>query len=248
MSTETIKRYLYICGLILVLVALVGVGVYVIGRVHIMAGMVALAILMAYVLAPAVAFFCHPIYLYIPAHYRFQLGFWRFRKEVTLRLGAHQRVIRLTRRGLPRIVAISVVYFLMFCVLALAVAYLYPVLHQQMVQLVENFDDLTAGTQKFMVSSLEWLKAKAPPIARPWLDRVDPQFIRMDWLQQQVESLAPGVMKGTFTGIFTGVKTAFHLAAMVFLIPLFAFYILMDSDRYYNGFMSLVPPNRKSEV
>ncbi len=248
MSTESLRRFLYLAGLLLIVVALVAAFAAFIARVHVAASMLALTVLMAYVLAPSVNFFCHPIYLYIPETYGGQIGFGPFRREWRIRMGQNRRIYRITRRGFPRWLAITIVYFLLFILIGLALAYLIPVLNAQFSSLTNNFGNTMANAEKVMYNSLLWIKAKAPPVLQPYVAQLEVGSMRMDWVRHQIETVAPGLMKGTFSGAVTGVKTAAGALTAVFLVPVFAFYLLLDADRYYRGFMSFVPPKHKVEA
>lgn len=248
MSNDTLRRTLYWAGLLLIVVALVAALAEFISHVHVAATLLALTILLAYVLAPAVNFFAHPIYLYVPAAYEGRLGIGRFSRPWKITLGEHRRVYRITRRGFPRWLAITIVYFLCALILALALGYLIPVLNAQFSSLTSNFGNTIDSAERAVNNILTWIRSNAPPILQPYVAQLELSSIRVEWIQTQIEQVAPGLMKGTASGLFTGVKTAAGLITTIFLVPVFAFYLLLDSDRYYRAIMSFVPPRHKEDA
>lgn len=248
MSNDGLRRTLYWAGLILIVVALLVALAEFVRHVHVAATMLALTILMAYVLAPAVHFFAHPIYLYVPPCYEGRIGIGRFSRPWRIQLGEHRRVYRITKKGFPRWLAITLVYILLFLLLVLALGYLIPVLNAQFSSLTSNFGQTLQSAEAAVNRILQWIQYNAPPALQPYVANLQLSSIRTEWLQQQIEAIAPGVMKGTASGLFTGVKTAAGLITIVFLVPVFAFYLLLDADRYYRGILSLVPPQHKAEA
>ena len=247
-SNDTLRRTLYWAGLLLIVVALVAALAEFISHVHVAATLLALTILLAYVLAPAVNFFAHPIYLYIPPSYEGKIGIGRFSRPWKISLGEHRRVYRITKRGFPRWLAITIVYILMFLLLLLALGYLIPVLNNQFVSLTSNFPKTLASAELAVNNTIRWIQFNAPPVLQPYVAQLELNAVRMEWVQAQAQAIGPGVMKATTTGVFTGVKTAAGLITTVFLVPVFAFYLLLDADRYHHAIMSFVPPKHKPDV
>lgn len=247
-SNETLRRTLSWAGLLLIVVALLAALAEFISHVHVAATLLALTILLSYVLAPAVHFFAHPIYLYIPPYYEGKIGFWRWKKPWRITLGEHRRVYRLTKRGFPRWIAISIVYFLLFLCLLLSLGYLIPVVNAQFSSLTSNFGHTVESAERAVNQSIHWIQDNAPPALQPYVAQFELSSLRVEWLQQQLEALAPGLMKGTASSVFTGVKTFAGLLTTIFLVPVFSFYLLLDADRYYRAILSFVPPRHKAEA
>ncbi len=139
---------------------------------------------------------------------------------------------RLEAKGLPRTLAVVVVFSVMLAVLVLAAVVLVPLLQQQVMVLIDK-----------LPAYLDWLEHQA----LPWLQRqVGFAELRLDveslkqalmahW--QQVGGVAAGVL-GSVTR--SGVAIMGWLATVV-LIPLVAFYLLRDWDVMIARIGALVP-------
>ncbi len=231
-------RRFFILGWIAGLILICGLIVWFLTAVHIVASILAISILFAYVLLPLVEFFARPLRLVIPAELKVHP------KVRAVRLREEAKVYQFTSVGMPRVVAILVVYLLVGITIAIAFTYLMPVIHEQFAGLTENLSSMTANLQSTLERQVEWFQSNAPVFARPWASQIHPDTIRLEDFAEEVRAALPGVVGATFSGV----KFVGGVLATGILVPLFSFYLLLDGDRYSRAFMRLVPKQWKVEV
>jgi len=149
------------------------------------------------------------------------------------------------RRGANRIAAISMVYALCGLIGLLALAYLLPALQLQFLAFSSHITDYAGNLQHNLDGWLLYIQANAPAVLQEPLSKIE---IRLDVLAAELQSNPPAWLGTTFSGVFTGVKAAAGAATGAVLIPLFTFYILMDSRKYHDGFVRLFPRAWKPHV
>ncbi|MBI3925089.1 MAG: AI-2E family transporter [Armatimonadetes bacterium] len=227
-------------GLVAGLLGLFALGVWFLHQVHIVASILSISILLAYVLVPMVNFLARPIELLVPTH--MPLSRWN------LPLRREPRTYVLMSRGLPRIVAITMVYALMLVLLALALAYVIPVVNEQFMALTRNLENLIANLQVNIDAAYDWINERVPSFLQPYIEQIDPESLRLENWTADLQTQLPDVLGSTASGVFLGMKFAAGLLAAMVLVPLFTFYILLDADRYSRAFMRLVPRKWKPEA
>jgi len=182
------------------------------------------------VLAPMVSFFNNPVSFVIPTH--FYLG----RLKVHVR--AEEKTVTLLKKGLPRVAAISMVYFIMGVVIFVTVSYVAPIVNHEFFRLFSNLPSLGTKIKELITSGVEWLGPRLPEGAgeylEPTLNKGLDEFQR--WLISSLQHLM----------MFTTHIFAFIGEALI--TPLITFYILMDVDKYKKGFLSLIPRHRHKEI
>lgn len=147
-------------------------------------------------------------------------------------------VFWLQRRRLPRWAAIAVVYLALAVVIGSALAYIGPVVTDQAQRLTTDTPKLLAETRDAIVNANNNLLATIPESAR----------------QSAVASLDNIVSQfQTFAADFAGqaVRLAASLAAFmtaVILVPLLAFYILLDLDRLRETIVGLFPQRHRERT
>ncbi len=228
----------YLLGLLV----LAGTGIWLLSKVTMAASLLAVSILVAYLISPLVDFFCRPIVLRLP--WRLEFQFFGPRRLV-LPPGLPPRRLTLLPRGMPRVLAISVVYVILGLVLGFVMAWLVPVVQKEFQALVGNLGPLLANLENLIHDVLLRLEHHFPRPLPPWLD---PEHFRLAELAIELQRVAPDLVRTGGTGLFTGFMTALGLAAAFLLVPLLTFYILMDSGRYRSGFLRLIPPQRRAEA
>jgi predicted PurR-regulated permease PerM len=152
------------------------------------------------------------------------------------------------RRRVPRIAAISLVYALCGLTGMLALAYLLPALQVQFVAFSSHFVDYVGNLQHTVDDWLVYAKTHAPRFLQEPLAKIEPESVRLDLLAKELQNNPPSWLGSTFAGVFTGVKAAAGAATGAILIPLFTFYILMDSNKYKLGFIRLIPQRWKGDM
>ncbi len=152
------------------------------------------------------------------------------------------------KRGLNRILAITLVYLGVLVLLIVGMAYVIPVVHEQFVALWSNLSGYLGDLQNNIDHAFKWILARSPEFARPWLEKIDPESMRLETWANEIENVLPAIAGSTFSGVFSGVKIAAGMLAAMVLIPLFTFYILMDAERYSAGFLRMIPARWKKDV
>lgn len=152
------------------------------------------------------------------------------------------------RRGMPRIAAISLVYAL--CALAglVALAYVIPAIQVQFIAFMGNLTSYAGNMQHTIDSWLIYVQTNAPSFLQEPLAQIEPESVQLERLARELQSNPPDWLGTTFAGVFAGAKAAFTGMATTLLIPLFTFYILMDANRYRDGFLMLFPRRWKGDV
>ena len=207
----TLGRRALLFWLVICLVGLLCLLLWILKAVHLVATLVAISTLLAYVIAPLV----------------------NHLNEV---------------RKVNRIAAITMVYLALGSLGGLALAYLIPVLHAQAVAFGSNFTGYISDLQHNLDAWLVHAQENAPAFLRGPLLEIKPEEIQLEALARELQASAPSWAGSTFVGVFSGVKAAAGMAAGAVLIPLFTFYILMDSSKYTEGFIRLFPSRWKADV
>jgi predicted PurR-regulated permease PerM len=200
-------RFLFVLMVLFVL----GQALTFLREVRVVATLVALSILLAYVISPAVNYLNH-------------------------------------RRRFPRVLAILLVYCSLGLVGALGLAYILPVLKQQYLAFSSHIGDYVGNLRSNIGSLLERVRGTAPTFVVDALKNIDTETMNLGDLGGDLQNSVPRIVGGTLPGVFTGVKAAAGFLAACVLIPLFTFYILMDPDRYSQGFLRLVPLRFKPDA
>lgn len=152
------------------------------------------------------------------------------------------------KRKLNRILAITLVYLGVLVLVIVGMAYVIPVVHEQFVALWSNLSGYLGDLQNNIDNAFKWVLARSPEFARPWLEKIDPESMRLETWASEIENVLPAIAGSTFSGVFSGVKIAAGMLAAMVLIPLFTFYILMDAERYSAGFLRMIPTRWKKDV
>jgi predicted PurR-regulated permease PerM len=234
LNPEALRRRLMMVGYVLGLIALLAVAINVLHHVRVAASILAISILLAYVIAPLVNFLSRPIFLVIPTHV-----VWPRTRQPIFRLSSRRRVYVVLRRGLPRVLAICVVYAFLGLLLVVAGAIVVPLVQKEFLALMSNLGGMVDNLEEQLQKWAQWLGAHLPASLGVQLD---PTQFSLDRLVDQMQVELPRIMSGTFTGV----KAVASLVVEAFLIPLITFYILMDSETYRSGFLRLIPAHRKA--
>lgn len=156
------------------------------------------------------------------------------------------------KKGLNRILSITIIYLVLGLVIGTCGAFLVPVLKQQFVSLTETITNFSQSTPEQLLAMAKKMRDSAPESFRPSIDAFIAEHQQdgnlIPKLQSELRDKLPNLLGGTFSGVFSGVKTAVSGLLATVLIPLFTFYILMDSERYYNSVVRLVPRRFKSDA
>lgn len=152
------------------------------------------------------------------------------------------------RRKMPRIAAISLVYALVGLAGVIALAYVIPAIQVQFIAFMSNLTSYAGNLQHTVDNWLIYAQQNAPTFLQEPLSKIEPESVQLERLARELQSNPPEWLGTTFAGVFAGAKAAFTGIATTLLVPLFSFYILMDANRYRDGFLRLFPRRWKPDV
>lgn len=156
------------------------------------------------------------------------------------------------RRGLNRIISISIVYGVLLLGLVGSVAFVYPHLKNQYMSLSQAITGFATNAPLECSELAARIEKMTPPQLKPtlapYLAELSQDSPSVAKLQAEIQERIPVLLGGTFSGVFTGVKAAAGALTALVLVPLFTFYILMDSEIYYYGFLRIIPQRWKSDA
>jgi predicted PurR-regulated permease PerM len=139
-------------------------------------------------------------------------------------------VTALDNRGLPRIWATLIVYLVFLGIVGLALAYLISAVSHQVTEFVKGVPVLLTKAQADLAKSLAKLGV-----------HVDTNAL--------VKSLSPSGSGASFLGRITSFTSGVvHVALVLVLGPLLAFFLLVDLPKIQRGAESLIPQSRRAEV
>src|SRR4030095_5772693 len=146
-------------------------------------------------------------------------------------------VSALERRGVHRAAGAGIVYLLFLCIVALVVSLLVPVVARQVSQVIEHFPDYLADAQGYV-------RRVAARFGQEPNFQLDADHMRA-WLTAEGN-------RRTVTRYLTGLRsvtTSLLSGLIIFVIvPVMAFYLLVDLPRLERGVMALIPPSRREEI
>lgn len=152
------------------------------------------------------------------------------------------------RRKMPRIAAISLVYALCGLAALVALAYVIPAIQVQFIGFMSNLTSYAGNLQHTVDNWLLYAQTNAPSFLQEPLAKIEPESVQLETLARELQSNPPDWLGTTFAGVFAGAKVAFTGIATTMLVPLFTFYILMDANRYRDGFLMLFSRRWKGDV
>ncbi|WP_425915279.1 chloramphenicol efflux transporter CxpE [Acinetobacter sp. TSRC1-2] len=151
-------------------------------------------------------------------------------------------VEKLHKIGLPRWLAISFVFVGIGVVLTLAMWYLVPLVWQQ---LMYARDSIPAGIHWLNYTFLPWV-SQTFSVEQMEIDTQQMSTVVMEYIQTNysADSIQAMVLKVAQSGL-----NFIQIGGTVVLIPIIAFYFLLDWDRMLDSFRRLIPrPYEKSTL
>jgi len=150
-----------------------------------------------------------------------------------------QRMPRFLRqRGLSRPAAILLVYLIVLGVIAGVIAFLVPVVVEQMQNLWADREDLARRGRELINEALIHYQASIPPEVRAAIE---------DSLSKAAGSIARAVQQGLVKTVVAVSSTVSFVLGMV-VIPFWLFYILNDQARVGQGVRNLIPDRLEADV
>jgi predicted PurR-regulated permease PerM len=139
-------------------------------------------------------------------------------------------VAALCSRGIPRIWATLIVYLVFLGIVGLALAYLISAVSHQVTEFVKGVPALLTKAQADLSRALARLGV-----------HVDTNAL--------VKSLSPSGSGASFVGRITSFTSGVvHVALVLVLGPLLAFYLLVDLPKIQRGAEALIPASRRAEM
>ena len=140
--------------------------------------------------------------------------------------------------GLPRVISIILVYLIVIALIILIVVYIYPILKFELDKFIKSLPAL--GGQ--INNKLELLnKLPVPKL---------PEIIKknlLGLLEKGGEELQKIIIKQIGETISVA-KELFSLIIIIFIVPLFTFYILLDIEKIKSGFVKILPAKHREEI
>jgi predicted PurR-regulated permease PerM len=210
-----LKRVAYVLGLILVCF----ITIKALERIQHVVILFAVSVLMAYILAPMVNYFC--------------------RRNLTLVLPGG-RSIPIIKNGIPRVVAILISYFFVFAILFVLLSYVMPLISQEYQRFVLNLPQTVESVENTFTRLSEWFSRYLPRSARDYIAH----NLNLGVFAEDIKRAGFGIFQ---RGIPMAVKVMTSLA-FIFIVPLLTFYLLLDVELYRNAFLSLVPRSKREDA
>ncbi len=137
-----------------------------------------------------------------------------------------------------RPLAIFVTYLLLVAIVAGIVAFLVPIIGEQVRNLIDGWPDLVRQFQEWGEQGLGWYNTTVP---EEWRQTVE----------DNLKVLASDVAASIRTGLFSAVRTVFSTLGFVIglvVIPFWLFYILHDESQVKAGVMRALPEQVRADV
>ncbi|MFH0803452.1 MAG: AI-2E family transporter [bacterium] len=212
--SRKLTKTAYILGLIF----LGFIGIKVLEKIQHVVILFAVSVLMAYILAPMVNYFC--------------------KKNLTLILPGG-RSIPLIKNGLPRIISILVSYIIVFAGLFVMFSYVMPLISQEYQRFVQNLPLTVEAVEKTFTNLSEWFSKYLPRAARDYIAH----NFNLGNFTEDIKRAGFSIFQ---RGIPMAVKVMTSLA-FIFIVPLLTFYLLLDVEIYRRAFLSIIPPSKREE-
>ena len=141
-------------------------------------------------------------------------------------------------KGLPRTVAILIVYIILLFIIVFFLSFALPKINYEAVKFISNFPDILASLQKNIEALNKWMK---PRISQEIQDYINQSLFK------SLEELANSLMNLAKQS-FSFIGAVFSTLATIFIVPLLAFLFLKDSDVYKDWFLSVFPLAWRKEL
>jgi len=148
----------------------------------------------------------------------------------------HPVVTRIQRRGVPRVVAVALTYLgilLGFVLIGLSIA---PLATSQADEFADDWPEIREDVEDTIDE---------------WADRSENWAIKIptfDEIEREFDERGDRTIEERITQIRDIGGRVFHLALIVFLAPILAFYLLVDLPRLRMVTESMIPPGSRDEV
>lgn len=145
---------------------------------------------------------------------------------------------RLHEWGLARPLSIIITYLLLLALLAGVVAFIVPIVIDQVEVLIENWPRLTASVEDLWERGLGWYTETLPD---EWKDTIEGN------LRDLLDQIITAVQDGVVATVRTISGTVGFIIGLV-VIPFWLFYILNDESRVKQGLLHVLPRQMRPDV
>jgi predicted PurR-regulated permease PerM len=139
---------------------------------------------------------------------------------------------------IARPLAIIITYLLLLLIVAGIVAFIVPVVVEQVQFLIDNWPDLASQVREWGIQGLGWYTENIPS----------------DWratIETNLQNLANDAVNTLRTGLVATVTTVFSTASFILgfvVIPFWLFYILHDESQVKSGILHAIPRQLRPDV
>lgn len=186
--------------------------------------------LISYVLRPLVDFLSNPISI--------RLGDSIRAGGLRLKIPFGGRTIS-TKKGLPRVAAISVTFIIVIGVTAMLITFIMPMISQEMKNFYAHRHSYKIGITSAYKGALDFVNNHIPSSIRPYINEASNNLNMESVLETARNAIASSM---------PAVKNFMSSISHLILVPFVTFYMLMDYEEYRQALLSLIPRRRKGEV
>jgi predicted PurR-regulated permease PerM len=145
---------------------------------------------------------------------------------------------RLRTWGLARPLAIVITYLVVIAIVAGVVAFIVPIVVDQVEVLIDNWPDLTASVEDLWERGLGWYTETLP---QEWKATIEGN------LRNLLDEVVTAVQSGVVATVRTISGTVGFIIGLV-VIPFWLFYILHDESRVKEGVLHVLPQQMRPDV
>ena len=145
---------------------------------------------------------------------------------------------RLRTWGLARPLAIVITYLVVIAIVAGVVAFIVPIVVDQVEVLIDNWPELTASVEDLWERGLGWYTETLPP---EWKETIESN------LRNLLDEVINAVQSGVVATVRTISGTVGFIIGLV-VIPFWLFYILHDESRVKEGVLHVLPQQMRPDV
>ncbi|MGM9998925.1 MAG: AI-2E family transporter [Candidatus Bruticola sp.] len=144
----------------------------------------------------------------------------------------------LHQKGLPKTVAIAVVYVVLLALISFFAAYLLPIVKLEFHRLIGNMSTMSANLSQMTTKWCTYIQGWLPSSLKPM---VNPEKLSPGHLIHFMQSNSPSLVKNSMPGFLSGMRSMASIMGGAILVPLLVFYILMDAGVYKESFVGCLP-------
>ncbi|MBI2251288.1 MAG: AI-2E family transporter, partial [Armatimonadetes bacterium] len=141
--------------------------------------------------------------------------------------------------GLPRILAIALVYLIGIMIITITFSYVIPKINYEFHKFSSNFPNIISQTKSaFENFYFNQIYPFLPQTGRDYLASI------LNSLSEAVKHIGNSILQKSIPVVIK----FFSIVAGFFIVPLITFYILMDVEIYKKGFLLIVPKRMRDDI